>query len=287
MQLRQRYIAMVIVGVVAAGAGGVIGVIILLDAIGIEHGSASRAHYAVLAVLALVIAVAGAALAVFAEHQLHHLPGGGSVWADNEGWRTSDSRWQAGGRRSLHAPASFAVVALVTTAVTGIAIASAVQAYTGSQRSSYTQSHGVKETAIADNVQNIASRTQHGGTNQSASYTSTSYTNQITITVRHPAVGDGSATVYGNGWSSLQSGDTFTVLVDPRQPDYAEIPGAPFYTTGSWIEGLLFAVAFGCVAVFMSRRAIIMALRHRRVAHGRLHAVHVLLPRSVLSGTPG
>jgi hypothetical protein len=61
MQLRQRYIAMVIVGVVAAGAGGVIGVIILLDAIGIEHGSASRAHYAVLAVLALVIAVAGAA----------------------------------------------------------------------------------------------------------------------------------------------------------------------------------------------------------------------------------
>jgi hypothetical protein len=35
------------------------------------------------------------------------------------------------------------------------------------------------------------------------------------------------------------------VLVDPKQPSYAEMPGTPYYTTRSWIEALLFTIVIG------------------------------------------
>jgi hypothetical protein len=263
---QKQYAAMAIVGIVAAGLGGFIGIDSLLHAIGATHGPGSTAHYAILAVLSLVIAVVGAVMAVYAEHHLHHLPGGRFAWAASQAWQAGHSGQPAGssGRRRAHAPATLAGAAVITTAMTCIGLAATLQAHSGAQRSSYTQSHGVTETAVADDVQNIASHTSKRGY---------SYTNQITITVQHPAVGDGSATVYGNGQTSVQPGDTLTVLVDPRQPSYAEMPGAPYYTTGSWIEALLFTIVAGCVTVFVSYRAVLMLLRHRRVSRGQLHAV--------------
>jgi hypothetical protein len=265
---QKHYAAMAIVGVVAAGLGGFIGIDSLLYAAGALHGSGSTAHYAILAALSLVIAVVGAVMAVYAEHQLHHLPGGRYAWALSQAWRAGNSGRQAGnsGRRRAHAPGTVAGAALITTAMACFGLVATLQAHSGAQRSSYTQSHGVTETAVADDVENISSHTSKGGY---------SYTNQIAITVQHPAVGDGSATVYGNGQTSVQSGDTLTVLVDPKQPSYAEIPGAPYYTTRSWIEALLFTIVIGGVSVFVWCRAGLMLLRHRRVSRGQLHAVGV------------
>jgi len=261
---QKHYAAMAIVGVVAAGLGGIIGIDSLLHAAGAAHGPGSTAHYTVLAVLSLLVAVVGAVMAVCAEHQLHHHPGGRYAWALSQAWRSGHQGLPAGGRRRAHAPASLAGAALITTAMACFGLVATLQAHSGAQRSSYTQSHGVTETAVADNVENIASHTSKGAY---------SYTNQITITVQRPAVGDGSATVYGNGQTSVQSGDTLTVLVDPKQPSYAEMPGAPYYTTRSWIEALLFTIVIGGVSVFVWCRAGLMLLRHRRVSRGQLHVV--------------
>jgi hypothetical protein len=262
---QKQYAAMAIVGVVAAGLGGIIGIDSLLHAAGATHGPGSTAHYTVLAVLSLVIAVVGAVMAVYAEHRLHHHPGGRYAWALSQAWQSSHPGRQSGssGRRRAHAPGAVAGIALITTVMACFGLVATLQAHSGAQLSSYTQSHGVTETAVADDVENIASHTSKGGY---------SYTNQITITVQHPAVGDGSATVYGNGQTSVQAGDTLTVLVDPKQPSYAEMPGAPYDTTASWIEALLFTIVIGCVSVFAWYRAVLMLLRHRRISHGQLHA---------------
>jgi hypothetical protein len=263
MDQHQRYIATGIAGIVVAGFGGVAGVISLLDAIGVLHGSGSTTRSAVLAVICLCVAALGAALAIRAEHQLHHIQGGRSAWAAQEGWRTSGASWNSGDRRPLHAPTSFALSTVVLLGIAAFCLVGTVQAHSGAERSAYTQSHGVRETAVADNVQNIASTSRHGGT---------TYTSQITVTVQHPAVGNGSATVYGQGQTSVQAGDTLTVLLDPKQPDYAEIPGSPYYTTFSWVKGLLLTIATGIAAIVVSRKAVIMLLRHRRISLSGLRA---------------
>jgi hypothetical protein len=261
MDQHQRYIATGIAGVIVAAVGGVAGVISLLDAIGVLHGSGSTTRSAVLAVICLCVAAAGAVIAIGAEHRLHHIPGGRSAWADQQGWRTSGSSWNPGDRRSLHAPASFGLSVLVLLGVTAFSLVGTIQAHSDAERSAYTQSHGVRETAVAENVQNIASTSRHGYT---------TYTSQIIVTVRHPAIGDGTATVYGQGQTFVQQGGTLTVLLDPKQPGYAEIPGSPYDTTASWIKGVLITIVFGIITVFVSRKAVIMLLRHRRVSLPRL-----------------
>jgi len=148
--------------------------------------------------------------------------------------------------------------------VTIFLLIATLNAYSGAQRSSYTQAHGVSESAVADNVQLITNRNSHGHV---------SYTSDITVTIQHPAVGDGTATVYIQGATPIMQGSTFTVLVDPRQPSYAEIPGAPYDTTSDWIAGLLVTVVVGIVAGLISRRAVLMILRHRRVAKSHLQLV--------------
>jgi hypothetical protein len=63
------------------------------------------------------------------------------------------------------------------------------------------------------------------------------------------------------------------VLVDPKQPSYAEIPGQPYHTTSQWIEFMLFTIVFGLVTAALCRRAVLMLRRHRRVSRGPLSAV--------------
>jgi uncharacterized protein DUF3592 len=274
MEQKQRYMGFAVAGIGVAALGGIFGTILLLNAIGVIHGSAGAATYAILTVLALAIGALGAVLAVYGEHQWHHLPGGSSAWAANEGWRTSDQSKTAGrfqvpglrsinGGRRVHAPATVAIQAVIFLAVTIFLLVGTLNSYSGSQRSSYTQAHGVSETVVAGNVQNIRHTGSHG---------SVSYTYQITVTSEHPAVGDGNATVYGDGTTAVQPGQTITVLVDPRQTDYAEIPGAPFSTTSDWVVSLLFTIIFGIMAILITRKAVLMLLRHRRVSLVRPYA---------------
>jgi len=268
MHYRPGYLARVIVGALVAVIGVIFGVTSLLDATGARHQAGSTTRFAVLAVLFLVIAAAGAVLASHAEHQLHqhriHGPAIGPVTypvarVPRLGGGTGTVRLLAGRRRSAHAPVVFAVQALVGIGITIFCLFTTLSAHADADRSAYTQQHGVSETAVADNVQNIASATKHG----------TTYTNQITVTVRHPKIGTGSATVYGQGMTSVQQGDTVTVLIDPRQPAYAEIPGAPFTTTSGWVMSLIITIVFGLVSILVTRVAVVMILRHRRGSLGQ------------------
>jgi hypothetical protein len=64
----------------------------------------------------------------------------------------------------------------------------------------------------------------------------------------------------------LAAGDSATVLVDPQQLGYAELPGHPNTTAGQWALGFALAVVFALLAVWDARslrRAIAMRRRLR------------------------
>jgi hypothetical protein len=67
------------------------------------------------------------------------------------------------------------------------------------------------------------------------------------------------------GSTNIPAGTPVPILVDPKQPDYAEFPGHPFVSPAGWIALLIIAMA--CVAL-AARDAL--ALR-RMVGHAREH----------------
>lgn len=66
-------------------------------------------------------------------------------------------------------------------------------------------------------------------------------------------------------FSKLIQGAPTTVLVDPKQPGYAELPGAPFQKTDSWIIPVVPGVLFAALAALN-----LLALR-QQLAHQRAH----------------
>jgi hypothetical protein len=89
----------------------------------------------------------GLSAAISSEHQWHHLPGGPSPWAANEGWRTSGTD-NGSSRRGLHAPGSVGFQALLFVGVTIFLLVATLNAYSGAQRSSYTPSAGERLALI-------------------------------------------------------------------------------------------------------------------------------------------
>jgi hypothetical protein len=227
----------VTVGAVAALAAGLI-------ALGLLSTSPDLA-----AVWAGIAVVLGAATLVLA-HLRRHLPG--------------DSRYapHPAKRSSRMDPAGFGFMTLIGAALLVYFTVMAVQSHADADRSFYVQRHGVPDVAITQQVQNIA----HQGK-------TTSYTFQITVALGHTSVGDGTAVVYGNGQTSAEPGMAVSVLVDPRQPDYAELPGNPYYSTGSWVAPVICAAFFVPYVIFSAREAVITGLRQLAWTRARRSAV--------------
>jgi hypothetical protein len=122
-------------------------------------------------------------------------------------------------------------------------------------RSSYVQNHGIRTLGTVTFVNDI----QHCNSNGTSCY----YTSQISVTLHPPVDGASSTTVYAPFSSSLNAGDTVTVLVDPHELGYAELPGSPYVTTTQWI--VLGAVAVLLIVLaLLSAIGLISVLRHRR-----------------------
>src|SRR6202000_1016379 len=90
-------------------------------------------------------------------------------------------------------------------------------------RSSYTQSHGVRATATVQDVANDqnTSCTSHG-------HCSTSYTAKVTALLSQPVRGQRVTTVNISGNVAFSRGQLISVRVDPDDPGYSELPGAPY-----------------------------------------------------------
>ena len=78
-----------------------------------------------------------------------------------------------------------------------------------------------------------------------------------------PFQGNSTTVVHYPAFSDLDPGQVVHVLVDPRQPGYAELPGSPDTKTSQWV-GLIFGcLLFGALALW-SAWELLKLLRRRR-----------------------
>jgi hypothetical protein len=99
----------------------------------------------------------------------------------------------------------------------------------GAALSGFVQAHGVRRTAVILNVQNQEhhSTTTTGSGSSRHTTTSTSWTALVQVSLAAPVGGQARTTVRVPGYESASPGDRLTVLVDPNDPSYAELPGSP------------------------------------------------------------
>lgn len=157
-------------------------------------------------------------------------------------------------RRGRHySPVVRALLAVAFPIATVCCIAGAVSDHEQAARSAYTQQHGVPEQAHVLGVAND----QHCGRS------SCSYTAAIAVTLGTPVGGAVTSTVHLNAFSDALPGEVLPVLVDPRQPDYAELPGRPFKGAHVWIVEAVLALFFGAITA-LEAVALLHLLEHRR-----------------------
>ncbi len=168
--------------------------------------------------------------------------------------RTHSSRTSTR-RRRHYGPVGTSVIAAIFGAITLGLIAGAVSTHSQGVRSGFVQSHGILSTAMVDSVDNT----------QQCSRSGCSYTSAIAVTLPAPVRGVASTVVHYPDYSDLSFGETVGVLVDPRQPGYAELPGAKFVNAGDWIILAVMAALAALATVNEIRQA------RRLFAYRRAH----------------
>ena len=128
----------------------------------------------------------------------------------------------------------------------------AFQLHSQAALSAYTQQHGLARHATVEGVHPVSHDTSHDSW--------TTYDYDVALAV--PA-GPASRTVAHDPTRDFQrfsQGDKISVLVDPRQPGYAELPGIP--VESSW----WFIVPSALAAIFLLPTVLIAIeeIRHRR-----------------------
>jgi hypothetical protein len=95
-------------------------------------------------------------------------------------------------------------------------------------RSSYTQAHGASRAArvICEHV-----------------HTGKSPTATATVGLSEPVNGHDTTTVYIQGGPAYSQGTRIRVVVDPRDPGYAELAGAAYTPSEEWIIPLVIGLA--------------------------------------------
>lgn len=232
--------AKLICGLVAAALGflffGWFGGYAFLVGIGALHysGMSAGVKESLLGVGFLAIAAAFVLWAVTLEHELRGRPSVPS--------------------RRKHAPGSVGGTGLVVTAAGLIPFLIAVALYFPASRSSFTQAHGVRLGATVTEVDN--------GVHCHRSVCSTDAT--IRVDLRRPVAGKSESTVSVPHAVSYGDYQPITVLVDPKDPGYAELPGLPDASYLSMIGPSLFALFFFLLGGWLVHRTARDFLRRRR-----------------------
>jgi hypothetical protein len=246
--------------IVVCGLVVAVGLVCSAAATLMSSGGASGAPIAIIVVciLAVVVLLRGAH---HAEHQLRgHTPVAQScAAADPFGAGSGPPEGPTGPRafmsRRTYSPSSLGFSVVVLGLLVLVFVVEGASNYSQAQRSAYVQQHGTSATATVVNVAN----TQHCGRR------SCHWTAAIPVTFSTPVDGTTATTAHYPSYSMLSSGDRVIVLVDPKQPGYAELPGSPFKSSLSWIIDLLFAA--GLVGVALYHAARLRAVQSHRRDH--------------------
>lgn len=160
-------------------------------------------------------------------------------------------------RRRPLGPKGTLVVALFLYALCALFAAITVSAHAEGVQSSYVQAHGLRENATVISVDNMKSTYKQ----------STSYTAIVEVQLHQPVNGTTSSFVYVPDKVNSSPGDEITVLVDPAEPDYSELPGSPDVPSSDWVVALVVAVGTLVGGVLLTRRSVRL-FRQRRAARG-------------------
>jgi hypothetical protein len=237
-----------IIGIVVTGLAFIFfalaGIGALLAGVHVTHSSSvSQGASGIWAALIFfVLAAICARLAIEFEHRFRGLPTG---------------RIRLGGRYGPHSHLTAGIV----IGVLGIfLIIAAFASNSDADKSIYTQSHGIQTTAT---VQNVTTNQNTNCTHSNTSYCRTTYTAQVTATLKQPVGGQTATTVNIPNRVSYSAGQVITVLVDPKDPGYSELPGSPYATKG----GTVIIVVFVVLLLAIGTAAIVRAVRMRQRGH--------------------
>jgi hypothetical protein len=164
------------------------------------------------------------------------------------------SRFERSQRRSR--PYSWVSAAIALVALVGLAIISPAEtasSFSKWRRSVFTQSHGIPSTLTVERAIRIVHTERDGGY----------YTVHLLGDLFPPVEGRLRTTVYIPNDDKYTDGEHVAVLVDPREPAYAERPGFADFS----FAGVVFMTVF-TVIIYLSgilvMVAIIIRYRHRR-----------------------
>ena len=124
-------------------------------------------------------------------------------------------------------------------------------------RSSFVQAHGIRREAVILNVDNIAhtSTSTTGSGSSRHTVTSITYTAEVLASLADPVGGQARTTVHVPRYETDGPGDTLTVLVDPSDPGYAELPGSP--STPAVLPAIFLAVGAALTVAALTGSALI------------------------------
>ena len=159
-----------------------------------------------------------------------------------------------GRRISGHAAGLVAVLVVLFIAVIFLILSFALRS--SAALSSFVQAHGVRREAVILNVDNIAQKNGSGSVK--------TYVAEVLVRLADPVDGQTQTTVHVPNRETEGPGGTLTVLVDPDDPGYAELPGSP-YTPGVLVTILLAVGAF--LIVVAAAGSALIARSRRRSRH--------------------
>lgn len=165
-------------------------------------------------------------------------------------------------RRHHFGPLGTMVFCLVEFSATAAFVILTISSHSQDARSSFVQHHGTKAGGV---VRSIDNRTICDPDPRGAHTCFPSAGITVSLTAATDRVR--TTTVHHAGPSHVHIGERISVLLDPRQPGYAELPGAPYRRAGGWILVSLIAALFAALACVEARslaRALALRRRHRR-----------------------
>jgi hypothetical protein len=252
-----RFIGWIVITALACLVALGVAVNALLAGIGAIHDSSEPvgAKTIVIAVVFFLIAALFAAAAVHCEHRLRGAPPGrfSSGLSASQASPAGSRRF---GRRRRNSPTSLLIAGIVILGLGIGAIALAIGAHAAASKSSYTQSNGIQDSATVDNVSNYSSSGRGG----------TTYWASIAATLGRPVDGQWTTVVNIPNNVNYHTGQAISILVDPADPGYSELPGQRYATdstTAGAAIGSLVGLVIGVATIINSfrMRARLRALR--------------------------
>jgi hypothetical protein len=161
-----------------------------------------------------------------------------------------------GRRISWYAAGLLAMLVVLFLAVVFLILSFALRS--SAARSGFVQAHGVRREAVIVSVDNIAQKSTGG-----SGFKSTTYSAQVLVRLADPVNGQAQTTVHVPRYDTDRPGGTLTVLVDPDDPGYAELPGSP--TTPAVLPPIFLAVGAFLAVVAVTGTALITRSRRRRL----------------------